>query len=82
MRVTVRLFAVVAEAAGERTFSLDLPEGATAAAVRDAVADRFPRAAVACARVALAVNATYAPPEQPLRDGDEVALIPPVSGGQ
>ena len=82
MRVSVRLFAVVAEAAGERSLALDLPAGATAGDVRDAVAARFPRAAVACARVALAVNASYAPPEQPLSDGDEVALIPPVSGGE
>ena len=81
MRVTVRLFAGIAEAAGERVIALDLPNGASAADARDAVAARFPVAALACSRVALAVNASYAAPEQPLAAGDEVALIPPVSGG-
>jgi molybdopterin converting factor subunit 1 len=81
MRVVVRLFAGLAEAAGARTITLDLPEGATADAARRAIADRFPTTAAACERVALAVNAEYAPAEQTLPDGDEVALIPPVSGG-
>jgi molybdopterin synthase catalytic subunit len=82
MQIKVRLFAAIAEAAGERALAIELPEGATAADARDAVAAQFPVAALACARVALAVNAAYASPEQPLREGDEVALIPPVSGGE
>lgn len=81
MRVTVRLFASIAEAAGERSLVLDLPDGACAEDVRATVATRCPRAAERCARAALAVNATYVSGEHRLADGDEVALIPPVSGG-
>lgn len=82
MRVRVRLFAAIAEAAGTRDLTLEFADGALAGDARDAVAARYPSVALVCARVALAVNAEYAPPEQPLRDGDEVALIPPVSGGE
>lgn len=81
MRVTVRLFASIAEAAGERSLALDLPEGARAEDVRTAIAARYPRAADGCARAALAVNAAYVSGDHVIADGDEVALIPPVSGG-
>jgi len=81
MRVRVRLFAALAEAAGFREAIIELPSGATAAAARDAVAASYPALNGLCARVALAVNAEYSEPDHLLTDGDEVALIPPVSGG-
>jgi molybdopterin synthase catalytic subunit len=81
MNVRVRLFAGLADAAGFRTSSLELPPGATAAAGRDALGDRYPALRSLCTRVALAVNAEYVDGDHHLADGDELALIPPVSGG-
>jgi molybdopterin converting factor subunit 1 len=80
MTVTVLLFASYADAFGQSTLSLDLPDGST---VRDVLgtlqssagADRLP------SRPLVAVNASYAPPDHVLASGDEVAIIPPVSGG-
>src|SRR3954451_4873420 len=76
VQVTVRLFAQLRESAGAREVTLELPDGAR---VRDALdslgtlADGLP--------LVLAVNREYAPEDQVLDPGDELALIPPVSGG-
>lgn len=76
MRVTVRLFAGLREQAGAGTRELDLPEGAQAGDVWGALGlGKRPGG------LALAVNRRYADAEEHLADGDEVALIPPVSGG-
>ena len=76
MKVVVRLFAGLRERAGRAQRELELPEGATVRHVWDALAlGEEP------AGLLYAVNKEYAEPEQPLVDGDEVALIPPVSGG-
>jgi molybdopterin converting factor subunit 1 len=81
MRIRVRLFAILKDKAGVSEMTLDL-SGAPSAA--DAVAEvgrRYPAVAAFLPRVAIAVNQAYAPPTSTLQDGDEVALIPPVSGG-
>jgi MoaE-MoaD fusion protein len=76
MRVDVRLFAALRERAGTGSRSLDLPEGARAQDVWAALdLGELP------AGLAFAVNRRYVGGEEPLSDGDEVALIPPVSGG-
>jgi molybdopterin synthase catalytic subunit len=74
--VTVRLFAVLRERAGAREIELDLPEGAR---VRDALA-RLDDLAGGLPLV-MAINRDYADAEAELSAGDELALIPPVSGG-
>ena len=78
MRVVVRLFAGLRERAGTGEQEVELADGATAADVwaslRDGLGER-PDGLV------LAVNRSYAAEDTPLADGDEVALIPPVSGG-
>ena len=76
MRVTVRLFAALRERAGSGRRELDLPEGAIAGDVFAAleIGDEPPG-------LAYAVNQEYAERSAVLKDGDEVALIPPVSGG-
>jgi molybdopterin converting factor subunit 1 len=76
MKIAVRLFAGLRERAGTRTIEVELPDGATAADVWPALAlGEEPRGLL------LAVNRAYAQRDAPLADGDEVALIPPVSGG-
>ena len=76
MEVKVRLFAMLRERAGESEVRLELPEGAT---VRDAL-DRL-RGLADGVPLVMAVNREYAPEDQMLDSGDELALIPPVSGG-
>lgn len=81
MQVTVRLFAVVREAAGISEISLQLPDGATVARAKAALAERHAGIRPHIERLAFAVNREYAQLDTPLHDGDELALIPPVSGG-
>ena len=81
MTVNIRLFAIVKERAGAGELSLELPDGATVAAAGRAIIERFPVLEDFEARVAYAVNREYVPRETVLHDGDELAMIPPVSGG-
>ena len=81
MRVTLKLFGSLRELAGTRTLELELPAGAKVEDVREALAARLPAAAPLGPRVAVAVNHELALPGTLLADGDEVALLPPVSGG-
>lgn len=76
MQVSVRLFAGLRERAGTDHLDLELPEGAR-------VSDALVQMAVLTAGlpVVMAVNREYADAEQALGPGDELALIPPVSGG-
>jgi MoaE-MoaD fusion protein len=82
MIVRVRLFAVLRERAGRDSVEVELSEGAT---VRDALdaAARAPglRDPLAQLKVVMAVNKEYADMDVVLTEGDELALIPPVSGG-
>ena len=77
MVVTIRLFAMLRERAGAGEIELDLPEGAR---VRDAL-DRLDDLAGGLPLV-MAINRDYANADSELRAGDELALIPPVSGGE
>ena len=72
----VRLFAVLRDRAGASEIELELPDGAV---VRDALARMAPL--IEGVPSVMAVNHEYAHPETELHGGDEVALIPPVSGG-
>ncbi len=81
MELTVRLFALYRERAGTKEFALELPEGATVADLTDAVREQYPRLAPPEVKIVVAVNADYAEPEDVLNSGDDVCLIPPVSGG-
>jgi molybdopterin converting factor subunit 1 len=81
IRVRVRLFAVQRELAGTRELAVELAEGATIEDAWTVVVARHPALAPGRAYLRFARNAAYAPPETVLADGDEVAMIPPVSGG-
>jgi len=81
MKITVRLFAIARERAGVGEVALEVAEAATVAAAAEAVVRQFPSIAELMPRVAFAVNREYAPLTARLNEGDEVAVIPPVSGG-
>jgi molybdopterin converting factor subunit 1 len=76
MLVRVRLFAQLRERAGRGEVELELAEGASVGDAIDALRDT-----AAGLPVVMAVNREYAPADTILRAGDELALIPPVSGG-
>ena len=81
--VTVRLFAMLRERAGHDAFELELADGATVADALDAVRDRDGLGELLERMpVMAAVNREYAASETPLSPGDELALVPPVSGGR
>jgi molybdopterin synthase catalytic subunit len=82
MHIEVHLFAGVAEAVGARVWSGDLPDGATVADLFARMAEQHPGAA-ALLRVSFAsVNHRYTTPDSVLQPGDEIAILPPVSGGE
>ena len=80
-RIRVRLFAIQRELAGAREVALDLPPGATIEAAWTALVERHPVLATGRPAVRFARNGEYTDPETALEDGDELAIIPPVSGG-
>ncbi len=79
--ITVRFFAVLRDRAGTDLLEVSFPPGTDVAGVIEEVAARFPAIASLLVSVAPAVNREYVPRTHTLRDGDELALIPPVSGG-
>ncbi len=80
MSITVQYFAVLAEHIGLRTELID-PAPATAGALLDELADSHGIVAAMRSSIAIAVNDAYVPLDHPIASGDQVALIPPVSGG-
>jgi molybdopterin synthase catalytic subunit len=81
MRVRVRLFATQRELAGTREVGLELDGDATVADAWEALVARFPALAPGRDFVRFARNGAYADEATGLSEGDEVAMIPPVSGG-
>jgi MoaE-MoaD fusion protein len=80
--VRLRLFARQRELVGARELALDLPAGATIETAWEALVERHPTVADARPWMRFARNGEYVDPATPLSDGDEVACIPPVSGGE
>ena len=81
MRVNVRLFAGLHDLLGERLVTLELSEGATVADLREQLGRQYPVVFPFLSTLVCAVDEEYVPPDHLLREGDDVALIPPVSGG-
>ena len=79
MQVRVLFFGVLKDLAGKASDSISLPENATLGDVLSHYEEVIPR--LTAASLAMSVNQEYAGPATKLRPGDEVALLPPVSGG-
>ena len=81
MKINVRLFAGLHDLVGKRELSLELEEGATVSALREQLCNEYPVVRPYVVTLVCAVDEEYVPSEHTLREGDEVSLIPPVSGG-
>jgi len=81
MRVRLLFFAVLRDIAGTGERELSLNDGTTAREVWQWMRDAYAPLAAYTQPPMIAVNEAYASPETVLRDGDEVAFIPPVAGG-
>lgn len=80
--ISMLYFAMFREQIGKAHETLTVPAGTTAGDVFDIVTAAYPVLAGMRNSTMVMVNEEYAEPGQPLQDGDEVALIPPVSGGE
>ncbi|MGB0563823.1 MAG: molybdopterin converting factor subunit 1 [Spirulinaceae cyanobacterium] len=81
MPITVKLFAAYQEAVQQPELHLDLPAGTTVAQVRDRLIEAHPELAQWREVTRFGVNYEFVAPETVLQAGDELVLIPPVSGG-
>ncbi len=81
MKAHVKLFAILKEKAGTPELTLELPESSTVADLLREMDRLHPGLVAGIGQTMVAVNTEYATESQTLSDGDEVALIPPVSGG-
>ena len=81
IKIRVRAFAALREALGFSECEVALPVGTDVAGLVARLAADYPAARLPARRYTAAVNRAYAAPDRVLADGDEVGLIPPVSGG-
>jgi molybdopterin converting factor subunit 1 len=81
VHVTIRLFARLRELAGASELTRDVPDGATAGDAWHVLVREFPAMTDYSRTVSCAVNEEYARLTTALKQGDEVAFLPPVSGG-
>ena len=82
MEVEVHFYALYHERAGRKQLTVGLESGATVSEMVQEIRRLFPELAPPSVEIVVAVNSEYATPGTVLSDGDDVALIPPVSGGQ
>jgi molybdopterin synthase catalytic subunit len=81
MKVKVKFFAMLRERAGTGEAMIDIEEGATIGDLWDALKKNYPKLAPVNMRLLYAVNRNYVKADHALLENDEVAFIPPVSGG-
>jgi len=81
MQVTVKLFGSIREAAGAKELAVEVPEGSTADDLRRLLARDHPSFEEMADRLRISVNYEFVQGEIALSEGDEVAFLPPVSGG-
>jgi molybdopterin synthase catalytic subunit len=81
MRLLLLAFASAADALGAGETTVDVPDGLDVAGLRAELARRYPVLQPLWPRLAIGVDGVIADAATPLREGAEVALLPPVSGG-
>src|SRR4051812_45496648 len=81
MRIRLLYLGMLKELAGTPAEDIEVPDGSTAADLWSHVAERFPKMKGYERSIAISVNQEFAARSTVLRDGDEVGLLPPVSGG-
>lgn len=81
MHIRVLFFGQLKDICGRATDDLEVPDNASAGAVFSHYAAAYPKLSAMASSVVLARNQEFTAPSSPLADGDEVALLPPVSGG-
>jgi|SRR5579862_9137422 len=81
VRIRVLFFGVLRDIVGQREDSLEVPDGGRLGSVFEHYASRFPKIREMSASLVLALNQSFSEPGAPLAEGDEVAFLPPVSGG-
>jgi sulfur-carrier protein len=81
IRVTVKLFAIYQEVLKAPEIQLELPAHSTVSTVLDRLIDQHPILQTWRSITQFGVNLEQSAPDRPLADGDEIVLIPPVSGG-
>ena len=81
LNITLRLFAGYRQRVGQSVLELTMPEGATVGSVAQFVFEQYPGLIGTPNALVIAVNQEYQQHDYALSEGDEVALIPPVSGG-
>lgn len=81
MRVWIRYFASLREAAGVEGETLELPDGASVGQARALLAERRPALATPLGPCMAAINQRYVSADTPLSAGDELVFIPPLGGG-
>ena len=82
MNINVLFFATLKERAGRESLALEMADDCTVADLKARLAAELPALEPAMSSVLVSVNHEFAFAEDPLKNGDEVALFPPVSGGQ
>lgn len=80
MNLTIALFGIAREIVGQSSLEVAVPAGQSAAGLLAALRAQYP-ALAGLRSLAVAVNNEYATGDEPLHERDEIALIPPVSGG-
>ncbi len=80
MKVTILAFGIVREITGSPTIAIELPDGATVAVLAERLKQQYP-GLIRLRSFAITVNGAYAAQASIIDPGDEVAIIPPVSGG-
>lgn len=81
MKIRVRMFGSLAQSTGMREDTIDVRDGGSGSDLVDVLGARYPAAAAVLERVSVAVNLEVVPLDRTLDPSDEIALLPPVSGG-
>jgi molybdopterin converting factor subunit 1 len=81
MKVKTRFFAAIKDIVGTSEVELDLPPGTTAGALFQRYCQRHPALQRYADNTMISINLEFVPPDTRLNEGDEIAFIPPVSGG-